>query len=78
MAMNFTNWGNAVAAAVKTVSVPQDSFITDAQLQILWQKICEQHQLHLTANMQVSTTVAVVGVTPGGGSAGGTGAGTVS
>lgn len=80
MALDKDRWGDAVAAAVAGISVPQDSFITPAQLQQVWRAVCGEHKTEINDNAEVMTTVAVTsvsGVTPGGGVSGpGTGTGT--
>lgn len=54
MALNANRWGDAIAAAVAAVPIPQDEFITEAELQNIWRIICAEHITELSANAEVA------------------------
>lgn len=68
MPMNQNVWGPAVADALQTwasANVPQDQFITGAQLEEAWKVITGQHKTHLNDNADIELDTADIDILPG-------------
>ena len=72
MAMNKVILGDNIVAALKVIN-PTITGAGEAELKIFWQAIADEIIKHLIAQMQVSTTTTLVGVTPGPSTLNGTG-----
>lgn len=74
MALQSDRWGPAVAQAVKSwaaANVPQDDFISDAQLEDVWKVITAQHKTELNEHQDIVLESNDIPVLPGSFQAGG-------
>jgi hypothetical protein len=82
MAKDKDRWGTAIANAVQGFGIVAGTEITFAQLEDIWQIICNEHVTEINTNTEITTTVAVAsvtGVTTGAGVSGpGTGSGNLA
>lgn len=65
MALDENRWGPAVAARLRTVSIPQDRFITNDELDTVWKAITDEHKKEVRGHADIDLENADIPVNPG-------------
>ena len=61
MALQPTQWGEAIAAAVKAIGVDNSAPISDSQLEQIWIAVATEHDTEISTNLEATGTTVVAG-----------------